>query len=549
MNDFRGLTALIVEPQAGMRGSLHNMLNQCGLTKIEHAVSSGTAIRHLQTRSYDLILCEYDLGEGQDGQQLLEDLRHNKIIPAATVFFMVTAERAYQKVMGAAEFAPNDYILKPFTADTLLDRIRRAVEKRTSFAPVYQLMARGEYDQAIDACVKQEVASRYGGDFKRLRAEMLLSRGEPKQAELVYGELFESRKAPWAKLGVAKALLLQDKPAEAEQVLTVLVAEHASFMDAYDWLAKAHEANGRLAEAQAVLANAVGISPHAVRRLRKLGEVAFQTGDVNAAEKVFQQVVSKSRYSEFRDPEDHVRLVKTLVQKGDATQAATVIRDLEKSLSGQPNTKACHAISSALLFQQTGDAVRAAEQLTKAVEACRDSVGLSAEMKMSLAKQCLEQNFDEGAAEVMLEVMNNAPNSTAMAQAMQLFEQAGRPELAEATARESRRVVVALVTAGADKARQGDFHGAVELMMEAVKKLPENPQVVFNAAVAVLKHLENLGWDARLGEQARALIDSARRLDAGNPRLASLTALYTAIQKKSSAAGVAVVPTVLISRT
>jgi len=37
---------------------------------------------------------------------LLEDLRHNKIIPLWTIFFMVTAERSYEKVVGAAELAP-----------------------------------------------------------------------------------------------------------------------------------------------------------------------------------------------------------------------------------------------------------------------------------------------------------------------------------------------------------------------------------------------------------------------------------------------------------
>ncbi|MDP9108944.1 MAG: response regulator [Pseudomonadota bacterium] len=538
MNEMRGLTALIVEPHTGMRASLHNMLNLCGLTRIEHAVSSGTAIRQLQTRSFDLILCEYDLGEGQDGQQLLEDLRHNKIIALSTVFFMVTAERAYEKVVGAAELAPTDYILKPFTADTLLERIGRAIERRTVFAPLHQLMARGELPEAIALCLAGEASNkRYAMDFKRLRAELHVLAGEPQLAEPIYREILAQRAVAWGRLGLAKTLFLQDQFAPAEALLTSLVAENAKFMDAYDWLARAHEANGKLPAAKSVLADAVAISPHAVRRLRRLGEVALESGDVATAEKAFAQVVTKARYSEFRDPEDHVRLVTTLVKKGDTTQAATIIRDLEKSLSGQPNTKACHAISSAMLFDHTGDDARAAEQLEKAVAACRDSVGLSTRLKIGLAGSCLAHQLDQGASEVMLEVMNNAPNSAAMAQAMQVFEAAGRKDLAELTAKESRRVVVELVSSGADKARNGDYRGAVSLMMEAVKKLPDNPQVVFNAAVAVLKYLENLGWDARLGDQARTLIDTARRLDPANPRLSSLSGLHQTILKKYQVGG------------
>jgi DNA-binding NarL/FixJ family response regulator/thioredoxin-like negative regulator of GroEL len=533
MKEFRNLTALIIEPQPGMRGNLHNMLTLCELKKIDHAVSSGTAIRQLQARSFDIILCEYDLGDGQDGQQFLEDVRNNKLISMATIFFMVTAERAYEKVVSAAELAPSDYILKPFTADTLMDRIKKAVEKRAIFAALYRLMERGDLDQAVAACIDGETAHRrYLADFKRLRAELHIALGEPHLAEPLYAELYEMRAVAWARLGLAKALFMQNRFAESEEMLIALVAENNKFMDAYDWLAKAHEANGKFPEAQEVLQNAVAISPNALHRLRKLGEIALETGDVGTAEKAFQQVVSKARYSEFRDPEDHVRLVRTLVDKGDTSQASTIIRDLDRSLSGSGKGKACHAISSAMLFKHAGDLDRASQELNKAVEACRDNIGLSTEMKMTLAKKCLEQKMDSGATEIMLDVMNNASSSAAMTKAMNLFEQSGRADLAESTAKESRRVVVELVASGAEKARQGDYRGAVSSMMEAVKKLPENPQVVFNAAVAILKHLDHLGWDERLGDQAKVLIDSARRIDSANPRLSSLISLYQSILNK-----------------
>jgi hypothetical protein len=243
-------------------------------------------------------------------------------------------------------------------------------------------------------------------------------------------------------------------------------------------------------------------------------------------------VVSKAKYSEFRDPEDHVRLVRTLVTKGDNQQAAGVIRDMQKSLGDSRKMPACRAFSAAILHEATGDDEAAAQELSAAVAACRESVGLSNGMKIALAKSCLENNMDEGASEVMQEVMSNAIDNNAMAKAMGVFEQAGRKDLADQVARESRRQVVEMVSSGAEKAKQGDYRGAVALMTNAARKLPDNPQVVFNAAVAALKCLENLGWDVRLGEQARWYIDNARRLDAANPRLTPLTELYQAILRK-----------------
>ncbi len=533
MNELDGLSALIIEPHQGMRTSIHNMLNLCGLTKVEHANGSNQAIKHLMLKSFDLILCEYDLDGGQDGQQLLEDLRHHKIIPLSTMFFMVTAEGNYGKVISAAELTPTDYILKPFTADRLLERIARALEKRNAFMPVYQFMDAGNQRDGIAACIEGvRLFPRYAIDFLRLRAELHMLLGEAAEAEPIYQQLFDAKQIGWASLGVAKTLFMRERYAEAQAILETLVENNKKFVDAYDWLARTLAAMGDLPASQAVLTEAVAVSPHAVRRLRKLGEVALETGDTDMAEKVLKQVVSKAKYSEFRDPEDHVKLVQTLVRKGDPVQAAAVIRDLDKSMGGQKNTSACSAISSALVHEYTGNEVRLAESLTAALAACRESQGLSADMKMELARNCLSNNMEEGASEVMRDVMRNSPNNAAMAKAIGVFEKAGRGELAQAMAQESRQAVVELVAAGASKAKEGDYRGAVALMTEAVNKLPDNPQVAFNAAIAVLKCLENMGWEERLGAYVLTLLDTVRRVDPGNPKLPALTGLHQQVLKK-----------------
>jgi DNA-binding NarL/FixJ family response regulator len=533
MNELTGLSALIIEPHAGMRASIHNMLNLCGLTKIDHAGGSNNAIKHLGLKTFDLVLCEYDLDGGQDGQQLLEDLRHHKLITLSTMFFMVTAEGNYSKVVSAAELAPTDYILKPFTADRLLERIGRALEKRNVFMPVYQFMEVGNQRDAIAACIEgMRAHPRYAIDFMRLRAELHMFLGEPGEAEPIYQQLFEAKAIAWARLGLAKTLFMRERYGEAQAILEELVATNKKFVDAYDWLARTHAAAGALDKSQAVLAEAVAVSPHAVRRLRKLGETALETGDTDTAEKVLKQVVSKAKYSEFRDPEDHVRLVQTLVRKGDPVQAAAVIRDLDKSMGGQRNTGACSAIASSMVHEYTGNETRLAESLTAALAACKDASTLSSDTKMELARNCLQNNMEEGAAEVMRDVMRNAPNNAAMAKAMGVFEKAGRADMAQAVAQESRQQVVDLVAAGANKAKKGDYKGAVALMVEAVDKLPDNPQVAFNAAVAVLKCLENMGWEERLGQYALAMIDSVRRLDPVNPKLPALAGLHQQILKK-----------------
>ena len=533
MNELDGLNALIIEPHAGMRATIHNMLTMCGLSKVEHAGSSNQAIKHMGTKHYDLILCEYSLDGGQDGQQLLEDVRHHKLMPLRTMFFMVTAEGDYGKVVSAAELGPTDYVLKPFTADRLLDRIARGLDRRNALLPVYELMESGNQREAIDACLDGEARyPRYLVDFMRLRAELHMFLGEPQHAEPIYQQLVETKAIAWARLGLAKTLILRERYGEARDMLEDLVDSNRNFVDAYDWLARTHEAIGDLDKAQAVLGDAVAVSPHAVRRLRKLGETALEAGDTDTAEKILKQVVNKAKYSEFKDPQDHVRLVQTLVKKGDPVQAAAVIRDLDKSMVFQKHTTLCSAIAASMVHEYTGNEPRLNEALLSALDASKAAPELRPELKLELARVAVENNHESGAAEVMREVMRNAQNGAAMAKAMAVFENAGRPELAQKLAQESRQQVIDLVANGASKAREGDYKGAVELMGEAVAKLPDNPQVAFNAALAVLKCLDNGGWDERLGQQALSYIAGVRRLDPVNPKLPALAGLHQQILKK-----------------
>jgi DNA-binding NarL/FixJ family response regulator/thioredoxin-like negative regulator of GroEL len=533
MNQLDGLSALIIEPHAGMRASIHNMLNLCGLSKIQDAPSANQAVKHLTLKSFDLVLCEYDLEGGQDGQQLLEDLRQHQLVSLSTMFFMVTGEGGYGKVVSAAELAPTDYILKPFTADRLLERIARALDKRNVFMPVWQLMEEGSQHAALEACVEGEREHpRYAIDFMRLRAELHMFLGEPELAEPIYRQLVEARAIAWARLGLAKTLFVRERYEEARDMLEGLVATNKNFVDAYDWLARTHAAVGALDKSQEVLAGAVAVSPHAVGRLRRLGETALEAGDTDTAERVLKQVVGKARHSEFRDPEDHVKLVQALVKKGDPVQAAAVIRDLDRSMGGQKNAAACSAIASSMVHEYTGNEARLNESLLAALAYCRDAPDLSDAVKLELARTCLHNDMEEGANDVVRDVMRNASNGAALARAMGVMEQAGRPELAQKLAQESRQQVVDLVASGAARARDGDYQGAVELMLEAVAKMPNNPQVAFNAALAVLKHLENLGWDERLGQQAQMLIGRVRRLDPVNAKLPALAGLHQQLLKK-----------------
>jgi DNA-binding NarL/FixJ family response regulator len=533
------LSVLIVDPNPGLRANLQNMLNQSGVTRIESAVNASTAIKALGRKSFDVILCEYELGsgttsnEGQDGQQLLEDLRHHRIIPPWAIFIMLTAEGAYGKVVSAAELTPTDYILKPFTAQVLHERIQKAVTRRTALLPVYQLIAQGRAREAIDAAIESaRTRPAYALDFARLRAELHVSLKEHELAETVYNDVLAVKPVGWARLGLARAIAAQGRTLDAIPLLEQLVADNPRLMAAYDLLARCQQERGDAALAKKTLEDAVAISPYVVRRLRKLGEVALEAGDTDGAEKSFRQVVTRSRFSEFRNPEDHVNLVRALVGKGDPAGASTVIRDLERSLRGTPAADTCKAISVALVHDAAGNAAAAVKELKTAVDAVRAGDPLSPNMRVGLAQSCLAHRLDDEASEMMLGALNGGDDALSAQQALNVFVKAGRPDLADGMGKQLRAQAQILLGVADEKRNMGDVRGAVQTLLEALHMAPNNLQVMIAVVGGVLRQVMEMGWDHPLAALAQEQLEHIRALDAAHPRLAALDAEMAAAKRK-----------------
>ena len=537
MQENANLAVLVVDPNPGMRTSLQNMLGLAGITKIEHAVNANTAIRQLQQRAFDIFLCEYDLasgaGEGQDGQQLLEDLRQHRLITPSTIFIMLTSEAERDKVVSAAELAPTDYLLKPFTVELISTRIKRALDRRGALLPAWQLAAQGRLSEAMTACADGALAQpRFAADFARVRAELHTTLGEHAEAAAVYRDVLAERPVGWAVLGLGRTLLALGQLDDARAILEELLAANPRLMAAYDLLARCLTSSGEPALAQSVLADAVAISPHVVGRLRTLGDLALATGDMAVAETSFRQVVSKARYSAFRDPEDHVSLVKTLVARGDLLQATGVIRDLERSLRAAPGYEACHAYANALLYDKSGNGGAAVAGLQTAVSAVRANNALSAGLKLELARACLAHRLDDQAAGVMLTVVNDAGSGVSPEQAMTVFVDAGRADLLENMGQQLKAQAQILLGVADEKRNMGDVRGAVQTLREALHLAPRNLQVMVATAGGILRQINELGWDHPLGQTAAGLLDEIRAQDAQHPRLATLTEEYQAARRK-----------------
>lgn len=118
--DFN-LPILVVDDYATMIRIIRNLLNQVGFTNIHEATNGKEALEKLETTPIKLIISDWNM-EPVSGLDLLKSVRANDNYKS-TPFIMVTAESKPENVMAAKEAGVSNYIVKPFNAATLKQKL------------------------------------------------------------------------------------------------------------------------------------------------------------------------------------------------------------------------------------------------------------------------------------------------------------------------------------------------------------------------------------------------------------------------------------------
>jgi CheY-like chemotaxis protein len=137
-DDLSSTQALVIDSNPTSRSILVSQLRDFGVGRIVQSARLSDARRQLENQRFDVVLCEHHFHDSAtSGQDLLDDLRRNQLLPFATVFIMVTAEATYAKVAEAAESALDGYLLKPHSASGLEDRLRQARDRKVSLQDIH----------------------------------------------------------------------------------------------------------------------------------------------------------------------------------------------------------------------------------------------------------------------------------------------------------------------------------------------------------------------------------------------------------------------------
>mgnify|MGYP000223746330 CR=1 FL=1 len=117
----KNMPILIVDDYKTMLRIVRNLLKQIGFDNVDEATDGGQALAKLREKDYELIISDWNM-EPMTGYDLLRHVRSNERT-ARLPFIMVTAESKTENVIAAKKAGVNNYIVKPFNAQTLKGKI------------------------------------------------------------------------------------------------------------------------------------------------------------------------------------------------------------------------------------------------------------------------------------------------------------------------------------------------------------------------------------------------------------------------------------------
>jgi tetratricopeptide (TPR) repeat protein/FixJ family two-component response regulator len=526
--DLASKTYLVIDDLADMRSMIRSMLVTYGVTNIDMAGNGKDAIKSLSKTRYDVVLCDYNLGEGKDGQQVLEEAKDKGFIQYSTAFLMITAENTMEMVMGAVEHLPDDYLSKPFNKDMLRARLEKVISRKDDLHGIVKLVTKEKYDEAISQCDEKIADSpRNLTELLKLKADLLIKSERYAEATAIFESVLAKRDAPWAMLGLGKVRFHTKEYMQASEIFREIINDNNTNMEAYDWLAKSNLMLGDAREALNVLVAATEISPKSIVRQMELGNLALKENNIDVAVKAFKKAVQVGCNSIYQRPSNYTKLAK-IVGKYSGKEALSYLAKLRSDYGRNDETNLEAAIAETLVLKELGrekEAQKAYADANKLYEKCEGA--LPSDVAMEMANACIV-NGDKDRGLLMLQslVKNNHQDKSVIDHVKDIFVLVGLEEEGQELIRSAIQEVVSLNNTGTQLAKSGKLDEAINFFEKASRNMPDNSTINMNMVNVLLMYMKTNGKSDNYLRRVRQYLERIKRLDPNNENYRKLSVAF-----------------------
>lgn len=534
--DLKKKKVLVVEDFFSFRITVRRMLRSLDIESVDEASNGEEAVKKLSSKKYNIVLCDYNLGPGKDGQQVLEEARFREYIDNSTIFIMVTAENTTDMVMGALEYQPDDYLMKPFTKETLEKKIKNLVKKKENLQDLDKAVAKKDYDSVLALC--DELISSHTkslSDILKLKGEVLIKKGDYAAATAFYEKVLSMGNLPWAMLGLGKVKFISGDYEEAKSIFENVIMKNDKIVAAYDWLAKAHEKMGNRQEAQRVLQDAINISPKAILRQRALGNVAYKNNELFIAENCFKEAVKQGKHSFFKSPSDYTSLAKVYVDRNEPEEGLNVLDNAVKEFTDDPEASIHISLMESIAFKKMNREEDSKKAVEKAFQLSSTLTNKPPQyIELDFAKALLTMGDEESGKNIIRRIVqNNHEDQELIGNVQAVFNDLDIGDEGRKIVSMARDEIVKLNNDGVALVKKGDLSKAIEFFEQAVDNLPDNKIINANAAHALLLYMQQSGSQPHLLKKTTHYLDRVNIIDPQYKNLGNLMDMYKKLAQEA----------------
>jgi tetratricopeptide (TPR) repeat protein len=358
---------LIVDKLDTFCFSTKKTLKELGLKLVDTASSAQKVITGFENINYDVVLCNYDLGKGKNGQELLEELRYRKLLKFTGLFFIVSAEVEKCKVMGTIENEPDGYLVKPVIPKDLITRLKKSLKMKDAMRQIESAIDEGDYISAIQYC-DRKIAEKdpYTSRAFKTKAWLYGKTGQLDLAKAIYQDILSQQDYLWAEYGLAKTFFKLKDYQQAESSLKRILEKDPEQLEALDLLAEISKKQKNYLEAQSYLKKAITLSPNALLRQKELAELCVLNKDEEDAFEAYKKMHKLSDQSVYAKPEqyfDYANFLidqakkhpETALNKSQIKQAFELTESIKKRFSTHPNIQNQSKLAAAHIHLSLGN--------------------------------------------------------------------------------------------------------------------------------------------------------------------------------------------------
>lgn len=482
---------LIVDQLDSFCFSTKKTLKELGLKLVDTANSAQKVISGFENINYDVVLCNYDLGKGKNGQELLEELRYRKLLKFTGLFFIVSAEVEKGKVMGTIENEPDGYLVKPVIPKDLIARLEKSLKMKDAMRTIEVAIDEGDYLSAIHYC-DRKIAEKdpYTARALKTKAWLYGKTGQLDLAKAIYEGILSKQDFLWAEYGLAKTYFKLKDYQQAENSLKRLLEKAPEQLEAIDLLAEIYKKQRNYKEAQVCLKQAISLSPNALLRQKELADLCILNNDVEDANEAFKKMHKLSDQSVFAKPEQYYDYANFLIEQAtqssdsatnsvQAKQAFELAESVKKRFSSHVNIKDQSKLATANLHLSMGNEEEAKE-LMASVLTTENLKTLDART-LKLASSVIKETGDNKLAEQLLEeAADKAENNPALIS--EIYEQLN----SDITLEERKKAATQNKT-GIRHYSNNELEQAVSVLRQALALTPRHISLNLNLIQVLIK--------------------------------------------------------------